>query len=82
MGGALSPTGWTCLEWQLPSPSGDVHVWLDGNEVTSLGGSGVSFSFALPYLALGADTDIDSGYAADLWMDDLVVSTQRVGCTN
>jgi hypothetical protein len=81
-GGAVSPTAWSCVEWQIPTRMGDTHVWIDDVEVPELAGSNLSFGFQLGFLGLGGDPNVAAFQSAELWMDDLVVSTARVGCTN
>jgi hypothetical protein len=81
---ALPLAAWTCLEWQVTTASaGAVRVWLNGTAVGDLdlvtdtrldppvGRFVVGFAYFGLHDALGA---------GDVWIDDVAVDTQRIGC--
>lgn len=88
-GTELAPNTWYCLETGLYADTAydEVHLWVDGVEVHSIT-SGADWNNG----ALGNDWMSDkfnyamfgfqsfSGNTADVWMDDIVVSTQPIGC--
>jgi hypothetical protein len=69
---------WVCVEWQLTTGN-MMHVWLDGADVID----GDDNLAQLERVILGLDVEDHSNAitgTTDLWLDDLVVSTSRVGC--
>jgi polysaccharide lyase-like protein len=82
---------WSCVEWQFDGPNNTMRLWLDGTAVTSLTVAGVgqgcvSQPATYPWTAPTFDR-LDLGwesYQADdprtLYIDDVVVSTTKVGC--
>jgi mono/diheme cytochrome c family protein len=88
-GKALLPDTWYCVETGLYADTAydEVHLWVDGEEVHSitagsdwnngeLGSDWMSDKFN--YAMFGFQSF--SGNTADVWMDDIVVSTEPVGC--
>lgn len=89
------PTGrWTCMEWEFKGDTNEMHFWLDGVDVPRLAVVGQSNECckgqvwtAPPYdrVALGweayktAQDATQTGY--DLWLDEIALDTQRIGCT-
>ena len=88
------PTGrWACMEWQFKGDTNEMHFWVDGVDVPRLAVIGQSNECcrgqvwnAPPYdrIALGwemygtaKDSTID---AYDLWLDEIALDTQRIGC--
>ena len=86
------PVGdWACVEWQFDGPNDTMRFWLDGQPLPDLTMDGVgqgcvhqpaTFRWTAPTFA-----DVDLGwesYQADdartLYVDDVVLDTQRVGC--
>lgn len=82
---------WSCVEWQFDGPASTMRLWLDGAPVDSLTVTGVgqgcvnqpaNYHWTAPLfdrLDLGWES-----YQADtprtFWIDDVVVSTTRIGC--
>lgn len=82
--GAAAMT-WNCVEWELDPPASGTattttDVWVNGTEVSSLHLTNTPMS-DLGLLGFGVGfyqvTSL-SGY--DVWIDDIYVDTQRVGC--
>lgn len=86
------PVGkWSCAEWQFDGPNNTMRFWLDGMPVDSLTMSGtgqgcVNQAATFPWDA-PTFQQIDLGFesyqmddARVLWIDDVALSTQRVGC--
>ncbi len=81
---------WICLEWQLAAADNEIHVWIDGVAHPELdastqmhGGSDADFVFPSFtslwfgwWLYQGGTTPAEF----DLWLDDLAVSSSRIGC--
>jgi hypothetical protein len=82
---------WSCVEWQLDGATNTMRLWLDGAPIDSLTVTGVGQGCvnrepATPWTAPVFDR-LDLGwesYQADeprtFWIDDVVVSTTRIGC--
>lgn len=90
--GRVVPVGrWACAEWRFDGAANGMRFWLDGQELTDLAVSGtgqgcVNQSATFPWTAPTFER-IDVGwesYQADqartLWIDDLAIGTQRIGC--
>lgn len=92
----VTPTKtWSCLEWRFNTTTDEMQFWLDGTEVTDLhiqgqgnAGTGCVNSGwtqgwpapgAFDALRLGLEKYQDDG-VLDMWVDDVAVSTTRVGC--
>jgi hypothetical protein len=83
---------WTCWEFAIDQSGGvgkvKVQIWVDGRELTlSKAGSsshGMTTDswdpIAFELFMLGLDGFQADSQAADLWIDDLSVTPQRVGC--
>jgi len=86
------PTGaWSCAEWEFDGPKNTMRFWLDGAAVTDLTMTGTgegcvhqpkTFTWLAPTFSR-----IDLGwesYQADpartIWIDDVALGTQRLGC--
>ncbi|WP_165990247.1 hypothetical protein [Streptomyces sp. YIM 98790] len=81
---------WTCLEWQLDAADNRVEVWIDGEHQPDMsvttdrhGGNQVPFVFPeFDTVRIGWQLyqgDPEPG-SYDLRLDDLALSTERVGC--
>lgn len=83
---------WTCLEWRFNVATDEMQFWLDGDEVTDIHTTGMGqgciaddLQGAWPapqsfeVLRLGFEKYQESA-ALDAWIDDVAVSTERVGC--
>jgi hypothetical protein len=90
--GKVVPVGrWSCVEWQFDGAANTMRLWLDGAPVESLTVTGVGQGCVhqpadYPWTAPAFDR-LDLGwesYQADaprtFWIDDVVVSTTRIGC--
>jgi hypothetical protein len=82
---------WSCVEWQFDGAANTMRLWLDGQPIDSLTVPGVgqgcvhqpsSYPWTSPTfdrLSLGWES-----YQTDdprtFWIDDVVVSTTRIGC--
>jgi hypothetical protein len=86
------PVGaWTCAEWRFDGPNNEMHFWMDGVEVPDLTmkdtGQGCvhqpqSYVWDAPSferLDLGWES-YQADEARTMWVDDVVISTTRVGC--
>ena len=75
-GTRLPNNAWSCMEAQFDGASGDIHVFVEGDEIIDASGwqAPTTYrSFRFGYLRFGSP-------ARDVWMDDVVVSASRVGC--
>jgi len=81
---------WTCLEWALLDDPGTDHdrllYWIDGVEETNheIDGTGTDV-WRMPTLdqvelGLIMYHDDEAGMGHDIWYDDVVFATHRVGC--
>jgi hypothetical protein len=78
---------WVCLEWQFDGGHDEMHEWLDGvlqtgvDVVEQAGGCSVAWkgpTFDKVYL--GWRHAQPSSIDTEMWMDDVVLHTARVGC--
>ena len=90
---ALPEKAWTCLEWEFDGAGNQMHLWLDGAlladaDIIKTGTACVTpkppnDTWTAPTFAnltLGWMQYQQSSTPIELWMDDVVVGTQRVGC--
>jgi hypothetical protein len=70
---------WVCVEWEIngQTPT-QANLWLDGTEV-------LPAPTGLPpvdivQLEIGFSSATDPPFASEMWIDDLILSTRRVGC--
>jgi hypothetical protein len=82
---------WACVEWQFDGPNNQMHLWLDGKAIDSLTINGrgqgcVHQGDDFPWTAPSFD-QLELGWesyqtddARTLYIDDVAVSTQRIGC--
>jgi hypothetical protein len=70
---------WVCLEWMLDGVAAETRTWVDGVEVTGLQQTGL---VTPPYgwIRLGLDVVVVPNVRYELWLDDVYVGTQPVGC--
>jgi len=88
------PVGkWSCAEWSFDGPNASMRFWLDGSEVTSLAVTGTGqgctgmgtpqdYVWTAPTFSK-LDVGWESYQADDartIWIDDVVISTEKVGC--
>ncbi|HZS41512.1 MAG TPA: hypothetical protein VFF06_32000 [Polyangia bacterium] len=77
---------WVCLEWEVVSAAGAtgaLHLSLDGQPLQSvdLTGAVTQPSPALDAVAIGLDVNATGAMSAlDLWIDELAIDTQPIGC--
>jgi len=84
---------WACVEWHFTVASNEMQFWLNGTEasdmhVTGMGEGCVADDLgglwtappAFQTLYLGWEHYQQTMNPIDLWMDDIVVDTKRVGC--
>ncbi len=88
-GTELSPNIWYCVETAMYADTAydELYMWVDGNLVHSITSandwnngplSADWLSDKFNYVMFGFHSF--SGNTADVWMDDIVVSTQPIGC--
>jgi hypothetical protein len=82
---------WACAEWKFDGAASKMQFWLNGTEVTDLAMNGtgqgcVNQPATFPWSAPTFDR-IDLGwesYQADdaraIWIDDVAIGTQKIGC--
>jgi hypothetical protein len=81
---------WLCMEWQMAKDDNQIQVWIDGEAKPELtvntkthGGSAVDFVFPTFNSIWFGWWHYQSGTTPpefDLWLDDIVLATKRVGC--
>jgi hypothetical protein len=71
---------WFCLEYELDSAAGNVKAYLNDAELMDLRHSGWPAS-NIDTLMFGVDRYGNFPVAEDIWFDDLVVDSARIGCT-
>jgi hypothetical protein len=86
----VTEDAWTCVEWQLDATGNQVAAWFDGTPNPDLtastnvhGGNGVPF--ILPTVnTVRIGWQLYQGGTTpgqfDLWIDDVALSSQRLGC--
>jgi hypothetical protein len=77
-----NPVGkWVCYEWQITGigGTGNVHVYMDGTELTTLAATGWTIP-KLAKLRVGYQRFGMGGPAGEVWLDDVGVGSQRIGC--
>jgi len=78
---------WVCLEWQFDGGTDEMHEWLDGvlqtgvDVVQQAGGCAVPWTAPIfSKLYLGWRHAQPSSIDTEMWLDDVVLDTTRVGC--
>ena len=81
---------WLCMEWEMTASNNAINVWIDGTAKPELsvstkmhGGSNVDFVFPTFNNIWFGWWLYQSGSTPaqfDLWLDDIALSTKRVGC--
>jgi len=87
------PTGrWTCMEWRFSGPNNEMSFWLDGQAilhltVVDMGQGCIShdtmdhwFAPTFRRMNLGFESYQADNAARILWIDDVVLDGQRIGC--
>jgi hypothetical protein len=88
----LVPVGaWSCAEWEFDGPNNTMRFWLNGTELTDLAMTGtgqgcVNQPATFPWDAPSFER-VDLGWesyqmdgARVIWIDDVALGTQRLGC--
>jgi hypothetical protein len=70
---------WVCVEWMVDATAQETRVWQEGNELPELHTTGLVVP---PYgwFRAGIDVTTVPGEHYEVWLDDLWVDTQPVGC--
>jgi hypothetical protein len=90
----VMPTGkWACAEWHFVVATNEMQFWLDGSEVTDLhvidrgegcGGNDLNGEWLAPpaFQSVYLGWEQYQPWANDIrvWVDDVVISNDRVGC--
>jgi hypothetical protein len=84
---------WVCVEWEFDGVKNEMHLWFDGALLTDVDVVGMGTRcvnnadlgklWAAPtfsFLSLGWQQYQGSNGPLELWMDDVAVGTQRIGC--
>lgn len=86
---------WTCVEWQMEVASNEMRFWVDGRKVVHVTGKSAAAGACRgndlrgEWLAppkfdsfyIGFERYADSANDQNLWIDDVVLSKRRVGCS-
>jgi hypothetical protein len=75
-GTRLPDNAWSCMEAQFDGATGDIHIYVEGDEIINASGWQAPAqykSFRFGYLRYDSP-------ARDVWMDDVIVAPSRVGC--
>lgn len=82
---------WLCLEWEMNAADNNINVWIDGTAKTELsvstkmhGGTDVDFVFPMFNSIWFGWWLYQSGPTPnqfDLWLDDIALGSQRLGCS-
>jgi len=86
---------WTCVEWHMEVASNEMQFWLDGRKVVHVTGrtraanacrgNDLAGVWRAPpkfdSFYIGFERYADSANDQNLWIDDIAISKQRVGCT-
>jgi hypothetical protein len=78
---------WVCVEWQFDGAHDEMHYWFDGILQTGVDVIGQAGGCSVPWKAptfdklyLGWRHAQPSSIDTELWLDDVVLHTARVGC--
>jgi hypothetical protein len=73
---------WVCFEWMVSSASGggESRFWINGNELADLRIAPISPSPPFGEYVLGSDANGQSLAPFDLWLDEVIVDSQPIGC--
>jgi hypothetical protein len=84
---------WACVEWQFDGGADEMHYWLDGNlladvDIVKTGGMCVTapppgniwVGPVFSSVSLGWMEPNASSAAIEMWLDEVVLDTQRIGC--
>lgn len=88
MGPSIPKEKWVCLEAAFlgDKPTHEFYAWADGTEVHKIVGASQWHAPVAADFLTGKFNEFIigwhsfSGFTADVWADDLVLSTERIGC--
>jgi hypothetical protein len=78
-GGKVPVKRWACLEWEVDTANGGIAVYIDGVKNFSFS-TGSGHVAAFTDLGFGFRTWHPAGNPIDIWLDDVAVHTDRIGC--
>ncbi len=72
---------WHCLEWQVTQTG--LTLWLDGMQLKDLNATTKPLPVSFEEFGWASDAfnPFTSMVGQDVWIDEIIISTQRVGCT-
>ncbi len=88
---AIPVQRWACFEWRFDGPTDEMDFWLDGAAVSDLtvmgqgqgcinnGTNGKWFLPAYDTMSMGWE-HYQASDAIDMWIDDVALDVQRIGC--
>lgn len=76
-GAALKAKAWSCLELLVDTRKPELAIWLDGTELVDMHRQDLATEI-VESLRFGFENL--SGPAAQLWLDDIAISSQPIGC--
>jgi hypothetical protein len=71
---------WVCVELEIDGQPGQTHVWIDGTEVPELARSENTVSSPAANTIAALLFYVSGTAADDIWYDDFIVDSKRVGC--
>lgn len=90
--GSVIPVGrWSCIEWHFDGPNNALSLWLDGQALSDLSVAGIGqgcvnqpagYEWTAPrfdHLDVGWES-YQTDDARSLWLDDVALGTERLGC--
>ncbi len=90
---SLPTKRWTCVEWHMEVASNEMQFWLDGRKVAHVTGATAANACRgndlqgqwrappkFDSFYIGFERYADSANDQDLWIDDVALSKQRLGC--
>ncbi|MDX2024664.1 MAG: hypothetical protein SF187_30760 [Deltaproteobacteria bacterium] len=88
---AMPEKKWVCYEWQFDSTKNAMRLWIDGQAIDAVSvngrgetclGNGTGGNWYLPqYEAIRMGwQNYQQVSGADVWIDDVAIGTERIGC--
>lgn len=76
------PVGaWSCVEWEMDASTNAINVWTDGaSQVMWTPQGQASWVSAFKAVEVGFAKYSDTATGFDVWIDDVALDTQRIGC--
>ncbi len=90
---AMPTDKWACLEWEFKGDNNEMHMWLDGQLVSTMSLTGIAseccrstvWAFP-PFRQVAMGWTLVSNQEAfdhfDLWLDAVALDSQRIGCAS